>query len=105
MTNREKLIQVRGALNAALKYVDELLNTSSSQVKTTEFPNDPVAKSLSDMVTTKQLSMIKAVAREAGVDANKECSHIMNCRISELSKRAASAFIDYLRDLKPQNKY
>src|SRR5688572_2624121 len=31
-----------------------------------KFPNDPVAKTLADMITTKQLGMIRAVSREAG---------------------------------------
>lgn len=67
-----------------------------------EFPADPIALTLADMVTTKQLGMIRAVAREAAVDADKECLEIMNCRVSELSRRAASALIDHLRELKPQ---
>jgi hypothetical protein len=67
-----------------------------------EFPADPVALTLADMVTTKQLGMIRAVAREAAIDADKECLEILNCRISELSRRAASALIDHLRELKPQ---
>lgn len=66
------------------------------------FPADPIAKTLAEMVTTKQLGMIRAVAREAGIDADKECLEMLNCRISELSRRAASAFIDHLRELKPQ---
>jgi len=67
-----------------------------------EFPADPIAKTLADMVTTKQLGMIRAVAREAAVDADKECLDILNCRVSELSRKAASALIDHLRELKPQ---
>lgn len=66
------------------------------------FPADPVAKTLAEMVTTKQLGMIRAVAREAAVDADKECTEMLSCRVSELSRRAASAFIDHLRELKPQ---
>jgi hypothetical protein len=66
------------------------------------FPADPIAKTLAEMVTTKQLGMIRAVAREAAIDADKECLELLNCRISELSRRAASAFIDHLRELKPQ---
>lgn len=66
------------------------------------FPADPVAKTLAEMVTTKQLGMIRAVAREVAIDADKECLEMLNCRVSELSRRAASAFIDHLRELKPQ---
>ncbi|MDI1243468.1 MAG: Rad52/Rad22 family DNA repair protein [bacterium] len=66
------------------------------------FPADPVAKTLAEMVTTKQLGMIRVVAREAAIDADKECLQMLNCRVSELSRRAASALIDHLRELKPQ---
>lgn len=67
-----------------------------------KFPSDPVAKTLAEMVTTKQLGMIRAVAREAAIDADKECLEVLSCKISELSRRAASSFIDHLRELKPQ---
>ena len=75
---------------------------AAEPAKAYEFPADPIAKTLADMVTTKQLAMIRAVAREAAVDADKECIEILNCRVSELSRKAASALIDHLRELKPQ---
>jgi hypothetical protein len=68
-----------------------------------KFPQDPVAKTLADMITTKQLGMIRAVAREAGVDADEECTSVMNCQVTELSRRAASALIDHLRDLQERH--
>jgi hypothetical protein len=67
-----------------------------------EFPADPIAKTISDMVTTKQLGMIRAVAREIGIDADKECVAVMNCKTSGLSRKAASALIDHLRSIEPQ---
>lgn len=60
---------------------------------------DALAKSLGDMVTTKQLGMIRAIAREANIDAGKECSQRMNCSIEELSKRAASDLIEHLQNM------
>ena len=60
---------------------------------------DSVAKSLGDMVTAKQLGMIHAIAREADLDAERECGQIMHCHIEELSKRAASDLISHLQDL------
>ncbi len=63
-----------------------------------EFPRDPLAKSMSDLVTPKQLGMIRALAREAGMDADDECQSVMRCRTEELSKRAASSFIDHLKN-------
>ena len=60
---------------------------------------DPIAKSLGDMVTGKQLGMIRAIAREANIDAEKECTQLMRCGIEELSKKAASDLIDHLQNL------
>jgi hypothetical protein len=64
-----------------------------------EFPRDPLAKSMSDLVTPKQLGMIRALAREAGVDVEEECQQTLRCRTEELSKKAASSFIDHLKNL------
>ena len=63
------------------------------------FPRDPLAKSMTDLVTPKQLGMIRALAREAGVDADEECQQVLRVRTEELSKKAASSFIDHLKGL------
>ena len=60
---------------------------------------DPVAKNLGDMITAKQLGMIRAIAREANLDAASECTQMMHCGIDELSKRAASDLIEHLQNL------
>lgn len=78
-------------------------DSPDSRMAVPAFPSDPVAKTIAEMITTKQLGMIRAVAREAGVDADKECSELMNCQVSELSRRSASAFIDHLRGIEPQS--
>ncbi len=67
-----------------------------------DFPRDPLAKSMADLVTPKQLGMIRALAREAGVDMDEECQQVMRVRTEELSKRAASSFIDHLKGLQNQ---
>lgn len=64
-----------------------------------QFPRDPLAKSMADLVTPKQLGMIRALAREAGLDVEEECQSVLRCKTDELSKRAASAFIDHLKGL------
>ncbi|MEJ7862124.1 MAG: Rad52/Rad22 family DNA repair protein [Pyrinomonadaceae bacterium] len=66
------------------------------------FPANPIAKSLSDLVTAKQLGMIRAISREAGFDADEECQNVMQCKTDELSKRAASGFIQHLQDSQKQ---
>ncbi len=63
-----------------------------------EFPRDPLAKSMADLVTPKQLGMIRALAREASLDVEDECQSVLRCRTEELSKKAASAFIDHLKN-------
>lgn len=68
------------------------------------FPSNPIARSLSDLVTAKQLGMIRAISREIGVDADEECQNLMQCKTDELSKRAASALIQHLQDLQKQQE-
>jgi hypothetical protein len=75
---------------------------SPEKIEPSQFPSEPVAKSLSDLVTPKQLGMIRAIAREIGIDADAECSAVMKCKTSELSRRAASTLIDHLRDMQEQ---
>jgi hypothetical protein len=64
---------------------------------------NPMAQNLGDMVTAKQLGMIRAIAREAKVDADKECAIMMNCSVDELSKRAASDLIERLQEMQRVN--
>lgn len=61
---------------------------------------DSVAKTLGDLVTPKQLGMIRSLAREGDIDAAKECMNLMKCSVSELSKRAASELIDHLQNMR-----
>ena len=60
------------------------------------FPSDPIAKTISEMVTTKQLGMIRAISRENDLDPEEECMTVMKCKVNELSRRAASSLIDHL---------
>ncbi len=66
------------------------------------FPANPIARSLSDLVTAKQLGMIRALSREIGIDADQECENVMECKTDELSKRAGSSFIQHLQDMQKQ---
>lgn len=68
------------------------------EIKTRSF-EDSVAKTLGDLVTPKQLGMIRSLAREGDIDAAKECMDLMKCSVSELSKRAASELIDHLQNM------
>ena len=68
------------------------------------FPANPVATSLMDLVTAKQLGMIRAIAREIGIESDEECQTVLSCKTDELSKKAASAFIQHLQDLQRQQE-
>lgn len=70
-----------------------------SQNNEVDFPANPVANSLMDLVTAKQLGMIRAISREIGIEGNEECQMILKCNTDELSKKAASYFIGHLQDL------
>ncbi|PYS86836.1 MAG: hypothetical protein DMF62_14560 [Acidobacteria bacterium] len=61
-----------------------------------QFPSDPIAKTISDMVTTKQLGMIRSICREHELEPDQECMATMNCKVNELSRKAASSLIDHL---------
>jgi hypothetical protein len=58
---------------------------------------DPVARTLTDLVTPKQLVAIRAIANASGLDAEKRSLDLYNCRPEELTKKAASALIDDLK--------
>lgn len=77
----------------------EIIETAGAGPQPGDFPKDPLAKSMADLVTPKQLGMIRALAREAGVDPDEESQSVMRVRTEELSKRAASSFIDHLKGL------
>lgn len=62
-----------------------------------DFPRDPVAKTMADLVTPKQLVAIRAISNSQGINAEAECLELLKCRPEELSRRAASAFIDHLK--------
>jgi hypothetical protein len=62
-----------------------------------QFPREPIAKTMADLVTPKQLVAIRAIANSQGLNAESECLEVIKCRPEELSRRAASAFIDYLK--------
>ena len=62
-------------------------------------PVDAIARNLGDMVTSKQLNMIRGIAREKNIDGEAVCGEMFACRIDEISKRAASDLIDRLQGM------
>jgi hypothetical protein len=76
-----------------------VIETQGAGPQPGDFPRDPLAKSMNDLVTPKQLGMIRALAREAGVEADEECRPVRRITTEELSTKAASSFIDHLKSL------
>lgn len=86
------------------KEFDEIVQDEQPpQMTVAPINSDPIAKSLGDMITAKQLGMIRAIGRESNIDAARECMNVMHCRIEELSKRAASDLIEHLQNLQRTN--
>ncbi len=77
----------------------DIENLDAEENRVLGFPSDPVAAVLSDLVTAKQLGMIRAIGRESEIDPEDECMRLMRCGTAELSKKAASSFIDHLLKL------
>ena len=82
------------------KKENETVESGTPSQETSQTPVDHVAKNLGDLVTGKQLGMIRSLGREIGLDLQKECDAVMKCQFDELSKRGASQFITHLQELK-----
>lgn len=81
----------------------DVIEKQGGALQAGEFPRDPLAKSMADLITPKQLGMIRALGREAGIqDVDEECQAVLRCKTDELSKRAASSFIDHLKAMQQQ---
>jgi len=62
-------------------------------------PPNPVAQRISDLATPKQVVMMRALCQELQLDVEQEVQKLLNvsCHLEELSRRAASSFIDHLK--------
>ena len=75
------------------------VSVSSDAGMDVAFPFEPIAGSLGELVTSRQLAMIRAISRDLNVDADDECAAVMTCRTAELTREAASALITHLQVL------
>jgi hypothetical protein len=64
-------------------------------------PTNPLAKSVSELATPKQVVLIRSICRDLDIDVDMELQETMklDCKVEELSRRAASSFIDHLKQL------
>ena len=70
---------------------------SDEKISQPSFPREPMAKTMAELVTPRQLVAIRAISNSQKIDAEAECKELMQCKPEELSRKAASAFIDYLK--------
>lgn len=68
---------------------------------TRTIPAQPKAQAVSDLATPKQLALINRLCREQGISVEAELHNGMQleCELEELSRRAASMFIEHLQGL------
>lgn len=76
---------------------DSEADESPAQATNHTQPRDPLAKTLADLITPKQLAAIRAIANAQGIEAEQECQTVYSCQLEELSRQAASALIDQLK--------
>lgn len=72
--------------------------TRDNNEESPQFSIAPLARSSNELLTSKQMGMILALGQGLGIDVEQECQSLFGCRLDAISKRAASAFINYLQD-------
>ncbi|MFN7931549.1 MAG: hypothetical protein U0Y68_27190 [Blastocatellia bacterium] len=65
------------------------------------FPPQYLAKSVSELATPKQIVLIRSICLDLDIDVDMELQETikLDCKVEELSRRAASSFIDHLKQL------
>jgi Rad52/22 family double-strand break repair protein len=59
-------------------------------------PRDPIAKTLADLISPKQLALINRLAKTLKLDPESACQEMYQAKLNEISRRAASALIERL---------
>jgi hypothetical protein len=91
------------SLQEASDWIKELGKSKPATPATTQnapgfhFEGAVIAKTMADLVTPKQIVAIRAIANAAGLNAETVCLETCKCQVEELSRGAASAFIDSLK--------
>lgn len=67
------------------------------QTKVEDVAGSAMAQNAGDLISAKQLGMIRAICNQINIDPDEECQTVLGCRIDELSKKGASAFIDHVK--------
>src|SRR5262245_44930857 len=59
-------------------------------------PRDPIAKTLADLISPKQLALINRLAKTLKLDPESTCQEMYQANLNEISRKAASALIERL---------
>ena len=97
MTNQDmwtldNLIEQYGG-NAVMQRVRQVIE----QRKEIVFPDDCRAKTMADLITPRQMVAIRAIGNSNRVDFETVCKEKTGLELIELSRKAASCLIDYLK--------
>jgi hypothetical protein len=77
----------------------EVKAAQASRAQPTAADRDPRPKTLGEIVSPKQLWMIRGLGRELGMDVERECEIRVKAKLEEISKATADKFINYLKEL------
>jgi hypothetical protein len=62
-----------------------------------KFYGNPVARNLTEARTPRQLTALNSMSMYKGVDVESHCKALLGCEVAQLSVRAASFLIGYLK--------
>jgi hypothetical protein len=65
--------------------------------------SNPIARTINELISPKQLNLIKKLAAETGLDPEEICQEMYHAGVEEISRRAASALINHLQAVLPQD--
>ncbi len=82
--------------NSGKRFAKEILTSTDITSKNTDI--DPVAKCLSDLITGRQLAIIREFSKSFGINVEKHCENQWNLKPNELSRAAASYLISSLEN-------
>ncbi|MCI0390529.1 MAG: RAD52 family DNA repair protein [Acidobacteria bacterium] len=60
------------------------------------FPSDPMARTAAELISPKQLSLIRNLAKSQRLDPEAVCRELYRAGLGEISRKAASALIEHL---------
>lgn len=62
-----------------------------------KFTGDPIARTYNDLRTPRQLSALYKIDSQTTIDVDAKCMELLGCKVEDLTMRAASFLIGYLK--------